>query len=72
MYIILFKIVIVLMGFVGILFLFWWLYLVMAEQNIVALIFILIVLIALVLIFKDQLTAMINDWWVMMVENRSR
>lgn len=65
-------IVLILAGFAGILFLFWWLYLVMAEQNIVALIFILIVLIALVLIFKDQLTAMINDWWVMMVENRSR
>ncbi|MBP3488802.1 MAG: hypothetical protein J6K53_10450 [Roseburia sp.] len=45
----------------------------MADQgNIVGLILILVVLIVLVLIFRDQLTAMINDWWVMMVENRSR
>lgn len=40
----------------------------MTEQKIVAFIFILVVLIALVLIFRDQLTAMINDWWMIYVK----
>lgn len=67
------HIVLILAGFVGAPLLFLGTYVLMADQgNIVGLILILVVLIVLVLIFRDQLTAMINDWWVMMVENRSR
>lgn len=67
------HIVLILAGFVGVPLIFLGTYVLMADQgNIVGLILILVVLIALVLIFRDQLTAMINDWWVMMVENRSR
>lgn len=67
------HIVLILAGFVGVPLLFLGKYVLMADQGkFVELILILVVLIALVLIFKDQLTAMINEWWVMMVENRSR
>lgn len=67
------HIVLILAGFVGVPLIFLGTYVLMADQgNIAALILILVVLIGLVLIFKDQLTAMINEWWVMMVENRSR
>lgn len=39
-------------------------YWLMANQgNIVELILILVLLIGFILIFKDQLTAMINDWF---------
>ena len=67
------HIVLILAGFVGVPLIFLGTCVLMADQrNIVGLILILVVLIVLVLIFRDQLTAMINDWWVMMVENRSR
>lgn len=65
--------VIILAGFAGVPLLFLGMYVLMADQgNFVELILILVALIAFVLIFKDQLTAMINDWWVIIVENCSR
>lgn len=64
------HIVLILAGFVGVPLIFLGTYVLMADQgNIVGLILILVVLIALVLIFKDQLTVMINEWWVIIVGN---